>query len=470
MHSRYTRHAADLPCSGRPVRLEVVTRRFFCRNEACPRKIFSERFTIGVLAPRARRTGRLDVIVHALGLALGGRPGAVMAARQRMPVSNDTLLRIVRGRAARPADPLRTIGIDDWAFRKNCTYGTIICDLERRRVAALLPDREIATVAAWLATQRGISVAARDRGGGYGAALRQALPDAVQVADRWHLMENASAAFLQAVQKSLRAIRSVVGQSHIDPGLLTAAERLQYEGWQRREAANEAVLALHKAGTSIKEIVRRTGHSRGLVRRILRGARSDMFRTRQSSLEPWLAELDDLWTAGEHNAAAMWRTLRASGFAGALRTVTEWATRRRRSEQVSTETLARIPPARRIARLMTIERDHLTKAETLLVAAVEEGVPELARSRRIIEDFQTMIRTRTSPTLISWIDDASQSLVASFARGIAKDIDAVRASITEPWSNGQTEGQITRLKLVKRQMYGRAKLDLLEARVIGLNK
>jgi transposase len=448
----------------------VVARRFFCRTVSCARKIFAEGFSAGVLAPRARRTGRLDVIVHALGLALGGRPGAVMASRLLVPVSNDTLLRTVRGRAARPADPLRTIGIDDWAFRKNCTYGTIICDLERRRVAALLPDREIATVAAWLDNHHGISVAARDRGGGYGAALRQALPDAVQVADRWHLMENASAAFLQAVQKSLRAIRSAVGEGQINSDLLTAAERLQYEGWQRREAANEAVLALHKAGTPIREVVRRTGHSRGLVRRILRGARSDMFRTRQSSLDPWLTDLDDLWTSGERNAAAIWRTLKASGFAGALRTVTEWATRRRRSEQVSAETLARIPPARRIARLMTLERDHLTKAETVLVAAVEEGVPELAQSRRITGDFHAMIRTRTEAALDPWLQEASHSLIASFARGIAKDIDAVRAAITEPWSNGQTEGQITRLKLVKRQMYGRAKLDLLEARLIGLNK
>lgn len=230
------------------------------------------------------------------------------------------------------------------------------------------------------------------------------------------------------------------------------------------------MLALHKAGTPIKEIVRRTGYSRGLVRRILKGARSDMFRTRQNSLDPWLADLDALWASGERNAAAIWRNLRAIGFAGALRTVNEWATRRRRSEQVSADTLARIPPARRIARLMSLERDHLTKAETVLVAAIEDGVPELSRSRRIVDDFHAMIRTRTEVDLDPWLQEASHSLIASFARGIAKDIDAVRAAITEPWSNGQTEGQITRLKLVKRQMYGRAKLDLLEARVIGLNK
>jgi transposase len=448
----------------------VVTRRFFCRTVSCPRKIFAESFKADVLPPRARRTGRLDVIIHALGIALGGRPGAAMAGRLLMPVSNDTLLRLVRGRAVRPTDPLRKIGIDDWALRKNCTYGTVICDLERRRVAALLPDREIATVSGWLDTHPGISVAARDRGGGYAAALRRSLPDAVQVADRWHLMENASAAFLHAVRKSLRAIRRVVGESQVNPDLLTAAERLQYAGWQRREAANEAVLALHKADTSIKEIVRRTGYSRGLVRQILRGARSDIFRTRQSSLDPWLVDLDDLWASGERKAAVIWRHLRSIGYTGALRTVTEWATRRRRSEQVCADTLARVPPARRIARLMTIGRDHLTKAETVLVAAIEAGVPELARSRQIVDDFHKMIRSRTASTLDSWLHEASHSLVASFAGGLVRDIDAVRAAITEPWSNGQTEGQITRLKLIKRQMYGRAKLDLLEARVIGLNK
>ena len=111
-----------------------------------------------------------------------------------LPVSNDTLLRVVRRRAHVPAEPLNVIGIDDWAWRRNHRYGTIVCDLERRRPVKLLPDREPATAIAWLEGHQEITVVARDRGGGYGEAVTRALPQATQVADRWHLMENASEA------------------------------------------------------------------------------------------------------------------------------------------------------------------------------------------------------------------------------------------------------------------------------------
>src|SRR5579872_7561357 len=127
------------------------------------------------------------------------------------------------------------IGTDDWAWRRNQRYGTLICDLERRRTIALLPDREPATAEAWLAAQPQIELIARDRGGAYALAAAKALPEAAQVADRWHLMENASRAFLDAVRKSMRQVRSVIGATRIDPELLTAAERIQYEGYLRRE-------------------------------------------------------------------------------------------------------------------------------------------------------------------------------------------------------------------------------------------
>ena len=147
--------------------------------------------------------------------------------------------------------------------------------------------------------------------------------------------------------------------------------------------------------------------------------------------------------------------------------MTEWATRRRRAEKADAENLQRIPSARTIARLMTIGRDRLSKAETVMVAAFEAGVPALVEARELIANFQAMIRNKTVAALTPWIERARASLVASFARGVANDEAAVRAAIALPWSNGQTEGQITRLKLVKRQMYGRGKLDLLQARLIG---
>src|SRR6266550_3747008 len=283
IHSRYQRRLTDLPLAGRQVRLMVVARRFRCDTVLCDRRIFAERFDDGALAPWARRTARLNFVVHHLGLALGGR--ASFARRLMLPVSNDTLLRVVRRRVCPPFAAPSVIGIDDWAWRRNQRYGTIICDLERRRPITLLPDREPATAQAWLVGQPQIAVVARDRGGGYALAAADALPHATQVADRWHLMENASHAFLDAVRKSMRQVRVAVGSAIINPDLLTAAERIQYEGYLRREDTNAAILKQAETGVSIKEIVRLTGHSRGLVRRVLRGQRSDMFRVRESSLE-----------------------------------------------------------------------------------------------------------------------------------------------------------------------------------------
>ncbi|MGV7219332.1 transposase, partial [Bradyrhizobium sp. UFLA05-112] len=136
-------------------------------------------------------------------------------------------------------------------------------------------------------------------------------------------------------------------------------------------------------------------------------------------------------------------------------------------EKADTQNLQRIPSARTIARLMTIGRDLLTKAETVTIAAIEAGVPSLVEARDIIAEFHVMIRRKVEEGLTSWIERARISLVASFANGVVRDEAAVRAEITSPWSNGQTEGQITRLKLVRRQMYGRGKIDLLQARLIG---
>ena len=247
VQSRYRRRASDLPIAGKRVDLVITVRRFHCDGVLCGRRIFAERFGDEVLAPRSRRTGRLELIVHHLGLALGGRPAASFARRLMVPVSNETLLRVVRRRAREPVHRLAVIGIDDFAWRRNHRYGTIVCDLERRRPVVLLKDREQVTAESWLKGRPSIAIVARDRGGGYGEAVTRALPDAVQIADRWHLMENASRAFLDAVRASMRQIRAAVGATVIDPDLLTSAERLQYEGYLRREETNAAIMTQIKA-------------------------------------------------------------------------------------------------------------------------------------------------------------------------------------------------------------------------------
>jgi transposase len=412
IHSRYERSLADLPAHGRRVRIRLQVRRFRCKADNCPQRIFTERLAPNIARPWARRSARLQDIVHYVALMLGGRPGQNLAHRLLMPVSKDTLLRTVRRHGAPRVVPPTVIGIDDWAWRRNQRYGTIVCDLERRKTIALLPDREPATAEAWLQGQQQIAPVARDRGGGYGLAIAKALPRAIQVADRWHLMENASSAFVDAVRKSMGKIRNAIGAATINPDLLTAAERLQYEGYLRREETNAAIQELAKAGVPIKEVARRTGHSRGLVRRILRGQRSDVFRVRESSLELYLPWLEEQWTAGRRNGAALWRQLKSQGFRGSLRVVTEWATRRRRAERADSG-LTRTPSSRTIARLMTVERDRLSRAEAVTVTVIESGVPLLVEARDIISTFQGMIRRKSLADLQPWLDRARMRLPLS---------------------------------------------------------
>ena len=469
IHSRYRRTLTDLPSQGRRVVVTICARRFRCVLPDCRRQIFAERLEATVCGPFARRTTRLEGIVHHLGLALGGRPGQGFARRLLLPVSNDTLLRVVRRRATHLSQAPQVIGIDDFAWKRRHRYGTIVCDLEQRRIIDILPDREAATVTAWLAAHPSIAVIARDRGAGYKQAATDGRPDAIQIADRWHLMENASAGFLTAVQRSMGAIRKAVGAGAVDAEALSAAERRQHEGWLRREAENADILALSGQGVAIKEIMRRTTKSRGLVRQVVRGARTDIFRSRMSSLDRFLPHLEAAWAAGTRNGAALWRAMRAEGFKGSLRVVTEWTTRKRKDEGTATpdQQPGKVPSARRIASMMTTERDRLSHAVARTMAIVGTAMPHLTAARDLLDQFHRMIQHRRDQGFDAWLAEAKSGLMSAFASGIQQDYAAVKAALTEPWSNGQTEGQNTKLKLVKRQMYGRAKLDLLRARLLG---
>lgn len=230
----------------------------------------------------------------------------------------------MRRKSAAPDDALSVVvGVDDWAFRRNHRYGTVVCDLEKRRIIKLLPDREIATVSTFLAQHPEIAIVSRDRGGGYREAAAKALPHAIQVADRWHLMENASAAFLDVVRKSMRSIRAAIGATTINPTLLTCAERLQYDSYLRREDANSMISKLSSDGVPIKEIVRRTGYSRGTVRQIVRGHRTDVAGRR---FESWSTSSAKIYCASLP-LRRPYRACASSAWPASAMTVRRWPKR-----------------------------------------------------------------------------------------------------------------------------------------------
>jgi transposase len=193
LHSRSTRRVADLPWHGVTARLELHMRKFRCRNELCPQKVFCERLP-KVVAAYARRTLRLDAALTLIAFALGGEAGARTSRGLKLSVSGDTLLRRIR-RAPLPPMPLpKVVGVDDRARRKGTSYGTILVALEGRRALGLLPEREAATLAAWLRAHSGIEAVSRDRAGADADGARQGAPQALQAADRWHLLKNLSEA------------------------------------------------------------------------------------------------------------------------------------------------------------------------------------------------------------------------------------------------------------------------------------
>ena len=255
-HSRYVRTLSDLPISGALVKLRLSVRRFRCKQRSCLRKTFSEALAPSLGRRHGRRVARCDELVHAVGLALGGRPGSRMMARLAAPWSKDTLLRTVRRKAATggPAPAATVIGIDDFAWRRGHSYGSIVVDLERRKVIDILPDRQRGTIVAWLKENRQVRVICRDRGPGYGAAAAEAAPQARQVADRWHLFENASAAFLSAVRSELPRLRKALSpETPVDPETLSKAERIGWEAAVTREAVNDQNSGVGGAGRSSQD-------------------------------------------------------------------------------------------------------------------------------------------------------------------------------------------------------------------------
>ncbi|MEJ7617319.1 MAG: ISL3 family transposase, partial [Pyrinomonadaceae bacterium] len=215
VHSLYTRCVADLPWHGVAVRLELHARRFVCTTECCQQRIFCERLP-SVVAAYARKTSRLTVALELIGFALGGEAGARLARQLGMHTSPDALLERIRRAALPQVSTPKILGIDDWAQRKGSTYGTILVDYERRRPVDLLPDREAGTLAHWLKAHPGVEIIIRDRAGAYADGARAGAPEAMQIADRWHLLKNISEVFERFLNRHRTILQQAVQNIHAE--------------------------------------------------------------------------------------------------------------------------------------------------------------------------------------------------------------------------------------------------------------
>lgn len=477
IHSRYVHTVADLPWHGRRVVLRITARRFRCRTVGCPRTIFCERLR-AVLAAQARTTDRLTELHRAVGLALGGEAGARLCQHLAAPTSGDSLLRRIRSRPPRtPARP-RVLGVDDFAFRKGRTYGTILFDHERRQVIDLLPDRTADTFADWLRRHPGVAIITRDRASAYAQAATAAAPAAIQVADRFHLLVNLREAVERALQTATARLRRLIRR---EPAMVASppapADRVAFAQTlpedNRRDRRFRAVRELHAGGISLRQIARELQLS---YRTVSRYVSADLCpdwgrgRPRPSALDRHADFIRQRLRERCRSAADIGRELAARGYRGAT-TVLRGYVRRLRAEmglpaaRPSRPLGARPPPSpspRRLSIAVVRRPADRSSDEQAWVDQLGREDPSLGTVIRMADEFAAMVRTRTAVELEDWLQRAaSVASLRGFTYGIRRDEAAVRAGLTQPWSNGPVEGAVGRLKFLKRQMYGRAGFDLL---------
>jgi len=482
-HSSYTRLLMDLPADGRTVNIQLVVRRFRCKNPSCRRRVFAERFP-RLVRTHARRTERLESLLTRIGVFLGGEAGARLSQDLRVPVSPDTMLRLLYRMELAPAVGLRVVGIDEWAWRKGVRYGTIVCDLESGRPVELLPEAQAETVARWLAGHPGIEVVSRDRAGMFADAAALGAPQAVQVADRWHLLRNlGDVAERVLVGLSIPPIRVEKTEPLAKRPRTTElkdretrkdAERRQRQ--QRRQALYDEIHDLYEKTKSIRAVADRLGIDRRTVRKYLNAPECPQPKPRggrPSILDPYRDYILARWAEGCRNAAQLYREIVERGYPGSRTIVKDFvATLRRGTPAERIVRRVRLGP-RRLRRWFTCPPEKLDENERRFLDMVLEASPSAREAYSLLQEFRRILTERRADALRAWLDQAARSSLAplrGFARSLEQDMDAVMNALTYPWSNGRVEGCINKLKLLKRQMYGRAGIELLRRRFLAMGR
>ncbi len=486
VHSHTRRQVQDLPLLGIPVYLDVLVRRFFCDTPTCAKRTFVEHLS-AVTPSRVRRTPRVTDAVRVIGFAVGGEAGARVAGRLGVRTSGDTVLRILRATPA-PNRPLPTvIGIDDFALCRGRSYGTILVDLDRHCPLDLLPDRTAETVAARLQESHTVTVVARDRSREFARGVDAGLPQATQVADRFHLL----CSLREAIERTLHRLRPELRQlledddatdggstpcdgpppPQYDPG--PARERIQAVKHAERDRRFQAVKNAQRRGLNLRQIAREGELSVATVRRWVQADRLPPERRgyrRGSKVEPYAAYLRQRLAEGCTNQSQLWREIRDQGFTGTRSLVAKWLRAHRTDdEQPARPPRRRLPSPKQLAWLtLQVDDPERSVGERSLWKCLGRH-PELRALQQLATRFMTMVRERQGTCLDCWLADCRSGSIPelrNFAKALEIDRDAVTAALTLSWSNGPVEGQVTKLKLLKRGAYGRMKLDLLRQRLL----
>jgi transposase len=500
IHSDYGRTLADLPWAQYRVYLQLRVRKWFCRNRRCRRRIFTERLPT-IAAPWARRTLRLAQRLIALGRALGGNAGVQLGHTWDVVMSRNTLLRLLRKQPAPSFPTPRVLGVDDFALRKRHTYGTILVDLERRQPVALLPERTAEPLAQWLREHPGVEVIARDRASAYAEGARHGASEATQVADRFHVLQNLRETLDEVFtthHDALTAVNAARNQQPVPlpdgtlavpvppPPIPARAEQQAAQRAAQRQARYEQVWTLHRQGWPSVAIASQVGCSCRTIERYLHlptwPVRQHRRHYGRSILNPYQAYILERWNAGCHTAIQLFRELQLRGYTGSYRRVTAYVSRirqaqgipprrqgRRQRLPVVAEPVSQPLTPRRATWLVLRREEQRTVAEAQQLTQLRAQQAEVAEAIDLAQDFATLVRQRQPDQLDPWLTRATTSALEAmqhFATGLRDDYEAVKAGVTLPWSTSPVEGHINRLKMLKRQMFGRAHLDLLRRRFL----
>lgn len=494
VHSYWVRHLRDLPSSDSPVVLRLRVKRFRCLNPDCPTQTFAERLQ-GFADKHAQRTLRLTQALRAIGLALGGEAGQRLAQELSMPSSRDTLLRILRATPPLQVATPHAIGIDDWAFRKAVSYGTILVDLETHHPVDLLPDRQADTLRDWLLQHPGITIVTRDRSTEYIRGIQAGAPDAMQVADRWHVLKN----LRETTERVCNRLRTQIDAiPAITPAQSVSVYARAIQWYASKAYVSQAARAkrvqqyrlvrmLKGRGFNILQIAKRLKLARATARKYYYAEQfpeRKPHRRHPSQLDPYVHYLQMRFEQGCQNAMQLWREVQTRGFSRGPKAVRQWV-RLRRTEPApttpherrgtnagSTARVTDLPSSRALSWILTRPSASLTDEDKTTVATLRQH-PSLARTNDLAQQFTEMTTGRKGELLTGWIQEAMASDIhelKSYALGLQADQAAIQAAMTYEWSNGMTEGHVNRLKLIKRQMYGRASFDLLRIRVLHASR
>jgi transposase len=479
IHSRYQRLLVDLSCCGRTIRIHWTVRRFFCDGPGCSKITFAEQLP-GLAQRYARKTQRLVDKLHHVGIEAGGEAGKRIAEIFDLAISGDQLIRWVRTNQAQERPAPKVLGMDDWAWRKRHTYGTILVDLERRRVVDLLPDRKPETIVAWLQAHPGVKIISRDRGQEYIEGITSGLPDAIQVADRFHLLRN----LLETLQRMLerhpvelkKASKQAILADEPEASASLDSPQVIKTAKTHRQVRFDEVKALQGQGLTRREIARRVGLDRRTVSKYFHldappNWEGVMVRTSKTS--PYLSHLHLRLEEGCRNLKVLYQELQALGFKGSyssvFRAVHRLGIGNLKQSLPSLPSPPRFPP-KQAAWVLFQTEDCLREPHLSLRKALCNSFPDAAKALELVQAFRMMAKDRQADGLDDWLAQAEKSSIPEFVRLAASfrsDYSAIREGLMSSWSNGQVEGQINRLKLIKRQMYGRAGFDLLRRRVLG---